>query len=65
MLKAAKGGGGRGMRMVDNIEQLAAALDSAQREAKNAFGSDEVFVEKLVRKRDTSKFSCWAMITAT
>ncbi len=49
MLKAAKGGGGRGMRMVDNEEQLGAALDSAQREAKNAFGSDEVFVEKLVR----------------
>jgi len=50
MLKAAKGGGGRGMRMVDNVEQLAGALDSAQREAKNAFGSDEVFVEKLVRR---------------
>ena len=50
MLKAAKGGGGRGMRMVDNVEQLASALDSAQREAKNAFGSDEVFVEKLVRQ---------------
>jgi pyruvate carboxylase len=49
MLKAAKGGGGRGMRMVDHVDQLAAALDSAQREAKNAFGSDEVFVEKLVR----------------
>lgn len=49
MLKAAKGGGGRGMRMVDNVDQLAAALDSAQRESMNAFGSDEVFVEKLVR----------------
>jgi pyruvate carboxylase len=48
MLKAAKGGGGRGMRMVDNQEQLAAALDSAQRESLGAFGSDEVFVEKLV-----------------
>lgn len=49
MLKAAKGGGGRGMRMVDDESQLANALDSAQRESKNAFGSDEVFVEKLVR----------------
>ncbi len=50
MLKAAKGGGGRGMRMVDTEEQLAGALDSAQRESLNAFGSDEVFVEKLVRQ---------------
>jgi pyruvate carboxylase len=50
MLKAAKGGGGRGMRMVDSEDQLAGALDSAQRESMNAFGSDEVFVEKLVRQ---------------
>ncbi len=49
MLKAAKGGGGRGMRMVDNEDQLEAALQSAQHEAQTAFGSDEVFVEKLVR----------------
>lgn len=50
MLKAAKGGGGRGMRMVDSEEQLAGALESAQRESLTAFGSDEVFVEKLVRR---------------
>ncbi len=50
MLKASKGGGGRGMRMIDEPSQLAAALESAQREANAAFGSDEVFVEKLVRK---------------
>ncbi len=49
MLKASKGGGGRGMRMVDNESLLAAALESAQRESNSAFGSDEVFVEKLVR----------------
>ncbi len=49
MLKASKGGGGRGMRMIDDESQLAAALESAQREANSAFGSDEVFVEKLVR----------------
>ncbi len=48
MLKAAKGGGGRGMRMVEDESHLAAALDSAQRESMTAFGSDEVFVEKLV-----------------
>ncbi|QDV22270.1 pyruvate carboxylase [Aureliella helgolandensis] len=50
MLKAAKGGGGRGMRMVDKEADLPAALESAQRESLNAFGSDEVFVEKLVRR---------------
>lgn len=50
MLKAAKGGGGRGMRVVETEAELAPALESAQSEAKNAFGSDEVFVEKLVRR---------------
>ncbi len=50
MLKASKGGGGRGMRMVDTPEQLGPALESAQRESNSAFGSDEVFVEKLVRQ---------------
>lgn len=49
MLKAAKGGGGRGMRVVENEAALATALETAQRESLNAFGSDEVFVEKLVR----------------
>lgn len=49
MLKAAKGGGGRGMRMVDNPSQLAGSLESAQRESLTAFGSNEVFVEKLVK----------------
>lgn len=48
MLKASKGGGGRGMRVVESEDQLASNLEQAQREAKNAFGSDEVFLEKLV-----------------
>ncbi len=50
MLKASKGGGGRGMRIIEKEEQLAGAVEQAQREAKNAFGSDEVFLEKLVGK---------------
>jgi pyruvate carboxylase len=50
MLKASKGGGGRGMRVVDSADQLASNLEQAQRESKNAFGSDEVFLEKLVGK---------------
>ncbi|TWU08393.1 pyruvate carboxylase [Stieleria varia] len=50
ILKAAKGGGGRGMRVVQNAEELPAALEAAQREAKTAFGSDEVFVERFVQR---------------
>ncbi|MEQ1827115.1 MAG: pyruvate carboxylase, partial [Pirellula sp.] len=50
MLKASKGGGGRGMRVVESEDQLQTNLEQAQRESKNAFGSDEVFLEKLVGK---------------
>jgi geranyl-CoA carboxylase alpha subunit len=49
MVKAAAGGGGRGMRLVERKEQLAAALASARSEARNAFGSDELILEKAVQ----------------
>jgi acetyl-CoA carboxylase biotin carboxylase subunit len=48
LLKAAAGGGGKGMRVVHKREELASALASAQREAKNAFGDDAVYVEKYI-----------------
>jgi acetyl-CoA carboxylase, biotin carboxylase subunit len=48
MLKAAAGGGGRGMRLVDDEAKLEAALAGAQREAKAAFGDDTVYLEKAV-----------------
>lgn len=48
MLKAAAGGGGRGMRVVRSAEDLERAFDEARREAKNAFGDDTVFLEKFV-----------------
>jgi acetyl-CoA carboxylase, biotin carboxylase subunit len=48
MLKAAAGGGGKGMRLVREPRELQAALQSARSEAKNAFGDDEVYVEKFV-----------------
>ena len=48
LLKAAAGGGGKGMRVVHAREDVAPALASAQREAKNAFGDDAVYVEKYI-----------------
>jgi acetyl-CoA carboxylase biotin carboxylase subunit len=48
LLKAASGGGGKGMRVVRDKSELASALESAKREAKNAFGDDAVYVEKYV-----------------
>ncbi|WP_025742300.1 pyruvate carboxylase [Aquimarina pacifica] len=48
MLKAASGGGGRGMRVIRNEEELEKAYPESQREALNAFGDDTVFLEKFV-----------------
>ena len=48
MIKAAGGGGGKGLRRVDRDEDLAAAFERAKSEAKSAFGDDLVYVEKLI-----------------
>ena len=50
LLKAAAGGGGKGMRVVREKGELAAALESARREAKSAFGDDAVYIEKYIEK---------------
>ena len=48
MLKAAAGGGGKGMRAVRTESELPEALESAQSEAERAFGSGDVYIEKLI-----------------
>jgi acetyl-CoA carboxylase biotin carboxylase subunit len=48
MLKAASGGGGKGMRRVEREEDIEAALESAKSEAKRSFADDAVYIEKLV-----------------
>ena len=48
MLKAASGGGGRGMRVIQNEEQLRNGFPESRREALNSFGDDTVFLERFV-----------------
>ena len=48
MLKAAAGGGGKGMRLVQAREQLKSALEAAASEAQRSFGDDEVYLEKAI-----------------
>ncbi|HLA14856.1 MAG TPA: acetyl-CoA carboxylase biotin carboxylase subunit, partial [Gemmatimonadaceae bacterium] len=48
LLKAAAGGGGKGMRVVSAASELAGALEAARREARSAFGDDAVYLEKFI-----------------
>ncbi|MET0312915.1 MAG: biotin carboxylase N-terminal domain-containing protein, partial [Hansschlegelia sp.] len=50
MLKASWGGGGRGMRVIRDLSKLAGEVKNAKREAKSAFGKDDVYLEKLVER---------------
>jgi len=50
LVKAAAGGGGRGMRVVDTLANLDAALEAASREANAAFGDGRVFLEKYLAR---------------
>lgn len=49
LVKAAAGGGGKGMRVVDDLASLEECIDSVQREGKSSFGSDEVLLERYFR----------------
>lgn len=48
MLKASAGGGGKGMRQVDRVEDIAGALAAAKSEAASSFGDDSVYIEKRI-----------------
>lgn len=48
LIKASAGGGGKGMRQVNNLEELASQMKSASSEAMSSFGDGSVFIEKLV-----------------
>jgi acetyl-CoA carboxylase, biotin carboxylase subunit len=48
MLKAAAGGGGKGMRLVPNRQELRSAFASAQSEAERSFGDSEIYIEKAI-----------------
>ena len=50
LVKASAGGGGKGMRQVNEPAELARALAAARREALNAFGDDTVYLEKLITR---------------
>jgi acetyl/propionyl-CoA carboxylase alpha subunit len=50
LVKAAAGGGGRGMRVVRSAPELDEALEAARREAKAAFGDDRVFCERFIER---------------
>ncbi len=49
LIKAVAGGGGKGMRLVENHAEFMAQLDAARREAKNAFGNDDVLIERYIQ----------------
>lgn len=50
MIKASAGGGGKGMRIVKNKEEIQQAFSSATNEAKKSFGDDRIFIEKFIEK---------------
>jgi acetyl-CoA carboxylase, biotin carboxylase subunit len=60
LLKAAHGGGGRGMRCVQEAAELPAAFDAARREAFQAFGSEDLYLEKMIPRARHIEFQILA-----
>jgi pyruvate carboxylase len=50
MVKATRGGGGRGLRVAESPAELGTLIEAARREARGAFGEDEVYAERLLRR---------------
>lgn len=50
LVKASAGGGGKGMRIVENKKDLDEAINAAKREAKSSFGDERVFLEKYIKR---------------
>lgn len=50
ILKAAHGGGGRGMRVVQSADEFESQFEQAQRESSSAFGSEDIFIEKFITR---------------
>lgn len=60
LVKATAGGGGKGMRIVHRAEDLPPALESARREALNAFGDERIYLEKLIEQPRHIEFQIFA-----
>ena len=60
LVKAAAGGGGKGMRIVKSEDALLESIESAKRESKSAFGNDTVFLEKYLEKPHHIEFQILA-----
>jgi pyrroline-5-carboxylate reductase len=64
ILKAAAGGGGRGMRLCESPGEIAPAFDLVKSEAKKAFGDDSIFIEKYLVDPSISRSRSWRTNTA-
>ena len=60
LLKASAGGGGKGMRIVNRLEELHEAMESGMREAKSAFGDDTIYLEKYIKQSRHIEFQVLA-----
>lgn len=63
IVKAAAGGGGRGMKLINKMDEAKHAIESAQREALSAFGSEKVFLEKYLGRAKHIEFQVFGDCT--
>lgn len=64
MIKAALGGGGKGMRVVRNSEEFEKNFQNAQREAENGFGDNSMYIENILNIQNISSFRYWRIMRA-